>query len=86
MRFLFGKFTNPLEWWLQREERYPTVAHLVRRFLCIPATSAPSERVFSQAGLTIANARARMLPDLADDLVFLHGAMHAVPDEYAIFD
>jgi hypothetical protein len=79
-------YTNPLEWWLQHEERYPTLAHLARRFLCIPATSAPSERVFSQAGLTIANARARMLPDLADDLVFLHGAMHAVPDEYAIFD
>jgi hypothetical protein len=80
-------YTNPLEWWLQSANRYPTLARLARRFLCIPATSARSERVFSQAGLTIATARARILPDLAgDDLVFLHGALQAIGDEMDTID
>ena len=42
------------------------------KILCIPATSAPVERLFSTAGLTIANDRARLLPDLAEDIIFLH--------------
>jgi hypothetical protein len=29
-----------------------------------------------QAGLTIANTRAQLLPENAAELVFLHGAMH----------
>ena len=51
------------------------MAHIARKVLCVPATSAPVERLFSHAGLTIANDRARLLvPDMAEDLVFLHDA------------
>ena len=32
------------------------------------------ERLFSHAGLTIANDRARLLPDLASELIYLHDA------------
>jgi len=67
-----GGFWNPLTWWEQNEDVYPNIAKLARRLLCIPATSAPSERVFSNAGLTIDSKRAAMLPDNASDLVFLH--------------
>jgi hypothetical protein len=35
------------------------------------ATSAPSERLFSHAGLTIARDRASMLPENAEELIFL---------------
>jgi hypothetical protein len=70
-----GEHNNPLEWWLLNLRNYPHIAPIARRVLCIPATSAPSERAFSQAGLTIANARARLLPEHAADLVFLHGAL-----------
>ena len=52
----------------------PILSLLARRILCIPATSAPSERLFSVAGLTIANDRAGLLPDNAADLIFLRGA------------
>ena len=47
------------------------LATLARCILAIPATSAPAERLFSQAGITIANDRAGMLPELAESLVFL---------------
>lgn len=65
---------NPLEWWANNQMRFPLVAKLARRMLCITATSAPSERLFSQAGLTIASDRASLDPDFADTLIFLQDA------------
>jgi hypothetical protein len=79
-----GRFYNPLEWWSANEDRFPRLAVLARMILCIPATSAPSERVFSQAGLTISNARAGLLPDNAAACIFLHGNMHL--DEPEVID
>ena len=63
---------NPLDWWRINEKRFPRIAALARRILCAQATSAPSERLFSAAGLTIANDRASLLPDNAAMLIFLH--------------
>jgi len=46
--------------------------------LAIPATSAPTERLFSTAGRTITAERNRLSPDMADALIFLRGAMEVV--------
>ena len=73
------KRNNPLDWWKLNACRFPNVAKLARAVLSIPATSAPSERVFSTAGRTISVERARMLPEHADDLVFLHDNYRAIP-------
>jgi len=54
------------------------LSQLALRILCIPATSAPSERVFSVAGLTIAKDRARLAPQTANELIFLHDALPAL--------
>jgi hypothetical protein len=43
----------------------------------MPATSAPSEHVFSSAGLTIAKDHGRLAPQTANELIFLHDA---IPD------
>ena len=65
---------NPLQWWSQRATRFPILAHMAKK-ICIPATSAPVERLFSTAGNTsIANDRTRLLPENAEDLIFLHDA------------
>ena len=40
--------------------------------MCIPSTSAPSERVFSTAGHTITKLRASLNSANAADVIFLH--------------
>jgi hypothetical protein len=67
-----------LEWWRANNNKFPVLASLAQKYLAIPATSAPSERVFSVAGLTIAKDRARLDPANANELVFLHEAGKAL--------
>lgn len=67
-----AEFPDPLLWWKAQADRLPILSKLAHRVLCIPGTSAPSERVFSSAGLTIANARAALSAENAAALIFLH--------------
>ena len=70
--------SNPLSWWSSQKDKLPLLSKLARRVLCIPATSAPSERVFSAAGLTIANRRASLNAENAAALIFLHDSWPAI--------
>jgi len=72
------KFTCPLSWWKLNQSKYKILSEVALRVLCIPATSAPSERVFSVAGLTIAKDQARLAPHTANELIFLHDALPAI--------
>jgi hypothetical protein len=71
-------FVNPLDWWKVNESNFPWLAKLALKYLSIPATSAPSERVFSTAGLTIAKDRARLEASQANEIVFLHDSLPEV--------
>jgi hypothetical protein len=73
-----GTFNCPLTWWKYNERKYKLLSILAARLLCIPATSAPSERVFSVVGLTIAKDRARLASDTANKLIFLHDALPGI--------
>jgi hypothetical protein len=60
----------PLEWW-KGKSKFPAVATLARRTLCIPATSASSERLFSSAGKIVTRERARLVDEVVSTLVYL---------------
>ena len=68
------KHTNPLLWWKTHATEFPQLAKLARRVLCIPATSAPSERIFSVAGQVATQKRNRLAPDTVALLVYLRNA------------
>lgn len=63
---------DPLTWWRENEARFHGLKRLARKYLAIPATSAPSERVFSLAGNICSRRRASLSPDHLDALVFLN--------------
>jgi len=65
--------SDPLLWWKINSIRFPLHSRLARKILAVPATSAPSERLFSSAGLTISSERSRLTPDIADALLFTRG-------------
>jgi hypothetical protein len=48
---------SPLDWWKVQHSRYPWLAKLARKYLCICATSVPFEHVFSYAGHIVSDQR-----------------------------
>ncbi|XP_041468262.1 E3 SUMO-protein ligase ZBED1-like [Lytechinus variegatus] len=65
--------TDPLLWWRDNEDAHPRVAQLAKKYLTLPATSVPSERVFSSAGNIVNKKRSCLEPENVDMLVFLKG-------------
>ena len=63
--------SNPLAWWRTNEPTYPHIAKLAKRYLAVPATSVPSERVFSTAGDIVTASRSALCADNVDKLIFL---------------
>ncbi len=63
---------NPFDWWSKNKSSYPTLSVLARRTLSVPATSVPSERVFSVAGGTVTKLRGALDGDSIDKLIFLN--------------
>jgi hypothetical protein len=51
---------DPLEFWTKNSGAYPKLAGLAQDIMIIPATSAPVERLFSQASIAIAGRRNRL--------------------------
>jgi hypothetical protein len=66
------KGANPLNWWREHECEYPLLSQLAKRYLCVPGTSVPSERVFSTAGDIITAQRSTLTPEHLDQILFLN--------------
>ncbi|XP_056441010.1 E3 SUMO-protein ligase ZBED1-like [Gadus chalcogrammus] len=62
---------NPLAWWCNNQERFPLLSKVARKYMCICATSTPSERVFSVARNVVTPLRSCLKPHKVNMLVFL---------------
>lgn len=62
---------EPLVWWRQKEPRFPRVARLAKKYLALPASSAPSERIFSKMNAVVDKRRASLDPDRVERIVFI---------------
>lgn len=67
-----SKDSDVLVWWRNNASRYPILSKLANKYLCISATSVPSERVFSTAGNVISSKRNCLSPNKAKKLIFLY--------------
>jgi len=65
-----------LHWWKTQRETFPKLSQLAQCILAVPATSAPSERVFSIAGLVIQAKRSSLAPENVNKIIFIHNNGH----------
>ena len=65
------KGPKALVWWGENDARFPVVAWVARHTLCVPASSASSERSFSKAGHILSVRRRRLSGAHVDQINFL---------------
>jgi hypothetical protein len=70
--------TCPFKWWASQESHFPILSQLAKKYLAIPATSAASERLFSDAGNIMTVRRTNLLPSTFEHLVFCKRNWHLV--------
>ena len=63
---------NPLVWWKKYAVNFPYLSQVARRYLAMPTTTVPVERLFSVAGQVVTAKRNRLSPETVTLLVFLH--------------
>lgn len=66
-----------LKYWLTNKDVFPWLSTLARSILSIPATSTPSERVFSTAGLILSAKRSRLSYNRVNKIIFVHDNYNA---------
>ncbi|KAM4014848.1 E3 SUMO-protein ligase ZBED1-like isoform 1-T2 [Anomaloglossus baeobatrachus] len=64
---------DPLQWWKMHHTQYPLLARAARKLLAIPATSVPTNWLFTDAGLAVYRKRSALTAEHVDMLVFLNG-------------
>ncbi|KAF0031713.1 hypothetical protein F2P81_016268 [Scophthalmus maximus] len=63
--------SEPLDWWRLHEHNFTRLSQLAKKYLCNPATSTPSERIFSTGGNIVTCTRAALKLEKVKQLVFL---------------
>lgn len=64
--------TDIFKWWTQKKDIYQKLYFLSQHFIYLPATSASSERVFSNAGYILNQKRSKLKGDHVNMLLFLN--------------
>ena len=69
------RLEDPLTWWKTHEKRFNLLSKLAKKYLCVPGTSVPSERLFSKAGELVSIRRNRPKSKNVDMMLFLNKNM-----------
>ena len=72
---MIGRKESPVLWWKENCYNYSRLQFLAKKYLCIPATSVPSERLFSKAGQLVSARRSRLKPKHVNTYLFLNKNM-----------
>ena len=63
--------TDSLVLWKDNSDKYSRLSVLARRYLTVPSTSVPLERIFSAAGSIVTKLRNRLSSSCIDQIIFL---------------
>lgn len=69
-----------LNWWEVNKQQFPLLGNLSKRVFAIPASSAPSERVFSGARNLITDKRSQLSPSIVNDLMIVNRNLNHIED------
>ncbi len=76
------RLSNPkvdvLGWWKAQKCTFPLLAECARKYHCIPASSAPSERLFSRSENLITQNRNSLNPNNVHMLLYLQEHLEKV--------
>lgn len=64
------RHNDPLKYWQTLKHAYPVLFNIAIKYLAITATSVPSERIFSKAGIIKSDLRNRLTPTRLNMLLF----------------
>ncbi len=67
---------DPLIFWASQDTMYPHLAPLTAKYLAVPATSAPVERLFSIGGKIFCPDRCRLSDTVLEQLMMLRANGH----------
>ena len=67
-----SRSSNPLHWWKNNASRFPRLHKVASKYLGVPGSSVPSERLFSKAGQLVSERRNRLKAENIDMILFLN--------------
>ena len=73
---IIDNIVDVLKWWKEHEHKYPILSKIARDYLCIPASSACVESIFSIAGNIVHPNRNRLEPKSIRYLITLKSWMN----------
>lgn len=72
-----GPKTDILVWWKNYSSAYPIISRMAKDILCIPATSVPIERVFSEASQVVTKNRCSLENQSMRELICINRWMNS---------
>ena len=62
---------DPCVWWKERENEYPLLSRVARKYLGIPGASAAAERMFSYTGYRVGKRNTGLSDDSLLDMMLI---------------